>query len=289
MDAHQYSIIRCHPNPSTGECVNLGVLAGNVSSGEWGLRLLNDQKRVARFAGAQALGASLGVVAQLAEQLSSNSDALDEGGEPTIGPDWLSGLAADYNNLIQFSEPASVMAESLDEALNRVFHFRLEEPLARESRIDWLSRNSLKAAQREALSDLPAELVHEGAELFVGASVSSRMDFAVANGHALLLSHGWSFLVGDVEKVGTKVKAWAYAVERLRNSEPARLMVPNQETSAIEPDVRLAVLVSDASTSAQHAVRDESLQVLAEIDANVFAYGDEGKVHDLAASVLAAR
>ncbi|MDX6256474.1 MAG: hypothetical protein QOJ11_2808 [Frankiales bacterium] len=283
MKPHEYSVISCHPRPSTGERLNLGVIVGSPSSGEWALRLLKDQRRVARFAGADALGACLGVVAELTELVAANDDALESGLESSLDADWLRSLAADHNNLIRFDQPIAVMADSLDEALDRAFRFRLEEPPRRESSDGWLTRNTLKAAQREALSDVPPALLREGAELLVGASVSSRLDFAVANGHALLLTHGWSFLVGGVAEVGTQVKAWAYAIERLRGDEAARLLNPDGSVSEIAHDVRLAVLVSSAATPEQRQIRDESLQVLGEINAEVVPYGEEPRLRELAA------
>ncbi|MBI1378653.1 MAG: DUF3037 domain-containing protein [Frankiales bacterium] len=286
MRPHQYSVISCYPNPSTGERMNLGVIAGSPTSGEWGLRLLKDQRRVARFAGANALGACLGVVAELTEQVAANDEALESGMESPLGPTWLSALSADYNNLVQFSQPTSVMADSLEEALDRAFRFRLEEPRRREASEGWLTRNTLKAAQREALSEVPPGILREGSELLVGASVSSRLDFAVANGHAVLLTHGWSFLVGGVADVGTQVKAWAYAIERLRGSEPARLLNSDGSLSQVPGDIRLAVLMSGADTGEQRDVREESLQVLSEINAEVVAFGDETRLTELAHELL---
>lgn len=285
MKAHQYSVISCHPSPSTGERLNLGVIVGSPSTGEWGVRLLKDQRRVARFAGASTLGACLSVVAELTELLATNEDALEAGDSP-IGAEWLATLAAHHNNLIQFSQPVAVMADSLDEAVDRAFRFRMAEPPTREAAGGWLTRNTLKAAQREALSSLPSGFLREGAELLVGARVSSRVDFAVGNGRALLLTHGWSFLVGGVAEVGTQLKAWAYAMERLRAREQARLLGPDGTLSEVDATVQLAVLVSDADTAEQQRVRDESLQVLTEIDAEVVPFGTEARLTELAAELL---
>jgi hypothetical protein len=288
MKAHEYSVISCNPNPSTGERLNLGVIVGSQATGEWRVRLLKDQRRVARFAGAPALAACLGVVAELTEMVASNDEALDTGVDSCIEPLWLQHLSADYNNLVQFSSPMTVMAESVDEALERAFQFRLVEPPGREQTGGWLTRNTLKAAQREALAGVPTGLLHEGAELFVGSNVSSRLDFAVANGRALLLTHGWSFLVGGVDEVGTQLKAWAYALERLRNQEAARLLNVDGSISEIDARVQLAVLVSDAETSEQRRVRDESLQVLSDINAEVVSFGDELQLTDLATKMISA-
>ncbi len=285
---HEYSLIRCYPAPSTGECLNLGALVGNPTSGEWAVRLLKDQRRVARFAGAGALSACLAVVAELNETLAENDDALESGADSTLGPDWLGGLVADHNNLIRFSTPSSVMADTLDEAVDRVFRFRISEPQRREATEAWLTRNTLKAVQRDSLSRVAQAMVHEGAELFVGANVSSRLDFAVGNGSGLLLTHGWSFLVGGVAEVGTQVKAWAYALERLRSREEARLMWADGATAAVADDIRLAVIVSDAQTPEQRTVREESLQVLREIRAHVVPYGEESQITEMAAELISA-
>lgn len=267
--------------------MNLGVIAGNRVTGEWALRLMNDNSRVARFAGAQTLGACLGVIARLTETVADNGVALDDGLDAVIDGGWLEGLAAEYNNIIQFTPPASVMAGTVDEAIDRIFQFRIEEPQRRKSPAGWLTRNTLKAAQREAFVDVSPNLVHEGSELFVGANVSSKMDFALANGHTTFLSHGWSFLVGGVDEVGTQIKAWAYAVERLRNSEKARLMRSDGVFVPIEAGVDLAVLISSAQTPEQHSVREESLQVLSEIQATMIDFGNEVELRKLAAKAIA--
>lgn len=288
MKPYEYSLIRCHPTPSTGECLNLGAIVGNVTSGEWALRLLRDQRRVARFAGSAALSACLAVVAELNETLAYNEDALENGADSTLNSEWLVNLVADHNNLIRFSAPSAVMAENFEEALDRVFEFRIKEPRRRESAEGWLTRNTLKAAQRDALSVLPPALVHEGADLFVGASVSSKLDFAVGNGSGLLLTHGWSFLVGGVAEVGTQVKGWAYAIERLRNREEARLMWADGSTATVPDNIRLAVLVSEGQTPEQRSVREESLQVLTEIQAVVVPFGEEPVIAELAGKLAAA-
>ncbi len=288
MKPHEYSMIRCYPTPSTGECLNLGALVGNTDSGEWAVRLLKDQGRVARFVGAGALSACLAVVAELNEALADNEDALENGADSTLNSDWLNNLVADHNNLIRFSAPSSVMAETLEEAVERVFQFRIKEPRRREPAEGWLTRNTLKAAQREALSLVSPTLVHEGAELFVGASVSSKLDFAIGNGSGLLLTHGWSFLVGGVEEVGTQVKAWAYAIERLRNREMAQLMWTDGATATVPHDIQLAVLVSNAQTLEQRTAREESLQVLSEIHAEVIPYGDEQIIAEMAGKLVPA-
>ena len=50
MSRYLYSIIRCLPDPQTGEFVNVGVIAGDPATGDWAVRRLSNIERIRRFA-----------------------------------------------------------------------------------------------------------------------------------------------------------------------------------------------------------------------------------------------
>jgi Protein of unknown function (DUF3037) len=45
MGLYQYSVVRCVPEPRTGEFINVGAIAGSAEDGNWDARLITSFRR----------------------------------------------------------------------------------------------------------------------------------------------------------------------------------------------------------------------------------------------------
>ena len=125
------------------------------------------------------------------------------------------GLSSEHRNVVQFSAPAPVAAESLDEAVELLSANLLviHAPQARgetRSRARSLLRRSLKSLVLDGTID-------EHVELTAGNEQRVTMDFAVSNGEVRQLSHAWSFRAGRPDDRVAAIQSWAWVVRTLRD------------------------------------------------------------------------
>ena len=120
MSRYLYSIVRCLPEPRTGEFANFGAIAGDPVTGDWATRRLGNLDRVRRFLGEPALQAAARFMGDVDEQIGRRLAAAGRGGDP-LGEGWLQGLHRDFRNLVQLSPPCPISAESAEDAVAAVF------------------------------------------------------------------------------------------------------------------------------------------------------------------------
>lgn len=126
-----YSVIRYVPNPTRGEFVNVGVIAGSDQASEWEVRGLDDLSASAdRLAGD---GSTVSAVAEFVEDLGLLFDEhralghpLMEGPPPVPSEAWLDQIHATHRNIVQLSEPASMAADNISHAVSAVFELLVE-------------------------------------------------------------------------------------------------------------------------------------------------------------------
>ncbi|MEV7014049.1 DUF3037 domain-containing protein [Streptosporangium sp. NPDC051022] len=305
MSRYIYSIVRCLPEPRTGEFVNYGAIAGDPATGDWGVRQLHRTDRVREFATAPVLRVANDFMLQLHAEINARRDLMKSGGEP-LGENWLQRLHHDHRNTIQLSPPAPILAKSANEALERIFEHLIVEPaphpmlayalpeiilsdalpvLHRSKSIDVMDQlhqpsinkgtltRSLLQAYRQ--TDINPSLLHQGSRVFVGDRLNYKADFAIANGHTIQLTQAWSFRLSRVRLVSTEVKAWGYALERLRQGEEAHIVdSTNQPVSTIDSNVDLQVVIAPPETAAQQEVFEEAQEVFTSLDAQVHSLDD---------------
>ncbi|MGI5269235.1 DUF3037 domain-containing protein [Nonomuraea sp. CA-218870] len=107
MSRFVYSIVRCLPDPHTGEFVNIGAVAVDPLAGRWAVRQLSDTDRIRKFVGGPALEAATSCLLALGEKSDQNQAALMEDEAEPLGEDWLAKPHRDHRNVAQFSEPAT--------------------------------------------------------------------------------------------------------------------------------------------------------------------------------------
>lgn len=285
MSRHVYSIVRCLPDPRTGEFVNIGAIAGDPDTGRWAIRQLSNTERIRRFAGGPALEVATSCLLALGEEIDRSHAALEDEGEP-LGEGWLARLHRNHRNVVQFSEPAPILAGDPQEALAFVFDHLIIDPVA-PSKEPHVTKYDLRRTLREAFRKAPIreDLVRAKVEIFVGQRVHAPVDFAIANGRAVQLTQAWSFQLAQVEDVPMKVKAWGYALERLRRGEEARVIDSVGQTSTINSDVDLHVVIAPPQTRQQREAFQEAQQVFQNLSADIHDLSDVTAVTTKAAEL----
>ncbi|MET7333846.1 DUF3037 domain-containing protein [Nonomuraea sp. NPDC005650] len=286
MSRYVYSIVRCLPDPRTGEFVNIGAIAGDPVTGRWAVRQVSNTERIPKFASGPALEAATSCLLALGEEIDQNQAALmEDEGEP-LNEDWLAKLHRDHRNIVQFSEPAPILADDPQEALAFVFDQLIIDPVtpSKEPHVaKYVLRRSLREAFKQAL--IQESLIRTKVEIFVGARVHTPIDFAIANGRVVQLTQAWSFQLAQVEDVPMKVKAWGYALERLRRGEDARVIDSVGRTSTISPNVDLQVVIAPPQTRQQRDAFEEAQQVFQNLSAEVHDLSEVSAVSAKAAEL----
>jgi hypothetical protein len=292
MSRYIYSLVRCVPDPRTGEFVNVGAIAGDPSTGDWSVRQVSSENRVRKLAGPVALLAVHGFLARVGGQIDSlQTDSLQtgtfEGASELLSERWLEGLYHDHQNVVQLSAPAPILADDAEQALEILFSRQIIDPVsqAREGSLTkHRALHDIRLAYRRAALD-PA-LVRQRVELHVGDRVHTSLDFAIANGGTVQLTQGWSFQGTLVSMVSEQVKAWAYALKCLRDGLDSRVVSADDQVSTVTQDVDLEVVVIEPITAEQRLVYQEARQVFTQIDATVHDLKDADAVGRRAAELV---
>jgi Protein of unknown function (DUF3037) len=289
MSRYVYSLVRCVPDPQTGEFVNIGAIAGDPAAGDWSVRQVSNESRVRKLAGAVELDAVHRFLTEVGLLIDDTRAAMEE--DATVSPlghTWLQSLYEDHQNVVQLSPPAPVVADDAEQALDFLFARKVIDPLmqTREKIVTkWRVVSELREAYRRA--DVDDRLVQQRAELFVGAHVHTMLDFAIVADKAVQLTQGWSFRRAQVDQVSEQVKAWAYAIQLLRGREEARVVSTREQVSEISPDVALEVVVAPPKSAEQRRAYEEADQVFEQLGAVVRNLDDVDTVGRQAAELLA--
>lgn len=287
MSRYLYSLVRCVPDPRTGEFVNVGAIAGDPSTGDWSVRQVSSENRVRKLAGPAALLAVHGFLARIGDQIDSLQADTLEGTDDLLSENWLQGLYHDHQNVVQLSAPAPIVADDAEQALEILFSRQIIDPVSQAREGSLTKHRALhdirRAYQRAAVDP---HLVRQRVELLVGDRVHTSLDFAIANGSAVQLTQGWSFQGTLVSAVSEQVKAWAYALKCLRDGLDSRVVSADEQVSNVEGDVDLQVVVIEPRTPEQQLVYQEALQVFAQIDAAVRGLEDVDAVGRRAAELV---
>lgn len=185
----------------------------------------------------------------------------------------------DHRSIVQLSPPAPILAESAEQALDLIFGRLIIDPVS-ERQPRPVNKHLLTSRLREAYrsAKIADHLIRPRAEVFVGEHVHSLVDFAIANGTAVQLTQAWSFRRAQIDTLSTEVKAWGYALERLRRGENARVVDVNDQISKISKNVDLQVVVAPPVTAEQMDAFEEAQQVFSNLGAGVHSLEDVGAV-----------
>ena len=217
---HVYSLIRFVPDPARGEFINIGALAGSEESSEWCVREIGNPVRARAFDTSHSLTPALSFIGRIRDYIDQFEKSLDSlfEADTELNEDWLAQLHQDHRNIVQLSYPTPMIAESAEEALDKVFELMIVEPSHRRYR--FRKKNEVLAALRRAYRAKELSKDKDICERVVLSTdhYQELFDFAVTNGRTLQLAHSWSFQVPDQELLSRQIKSWGWTVRETRDN-----------------------------------------------------------------------
>jgi hypothetical protein len=284
---HIYSLVRFVPDPARGEFVNVGAIAGSEESSEWQIRQIENPVRARAVDDNRSLDAvwsfmgSIGSKFDEFEAASESLFAVEE--ELTEG--WLLALHASHQNIVQLSPPTPMVAESAEEALDRVFDLMILDPAVREYRFK--KKHTALGAVRAAYRNVG---VRKGTELQERVALRTphhreRLDFAVTNGRALQLTQTWSFQVPDQATLAERVKAWAWTVQDVRNSG-GQIGTADGREFDVREDVDIAVVFVSPEPDQPAPAYDDASNVFEELGIEAAPVDEANRVGERARELL---
>lgn len=211
----QFSLIRFVPDPARGEFVNIGAVAGSDDAREWELRLVSNLSRAKALDDRGVLSKAFAYAAGLEDHIAALDLLPETGGPEPISFAMLRRQAAEMQNVVQFSPPTPVAADSAEAALELVFD-QLVLDAARKS-FPFEKKHRAQGAARQAYRahGVPAAAVRERAPVRSGV-FDGTFDFAVHNGRTIQLVQCWSFQLPNQADLAEQVKAWSWLVHEVR-------------------------------------------------------------------------
>jgi hypothetical protein len=214
--AYVYSIVRFVPDPARGEAVNLGAIAGSDEAGDWELRTISNFSRARAIDDEGALGSALSFIEDIEDRIAALDELPGFAGE-SMSAAVLNRWSEEMNNVIQFSEPLPVLAGSASDALVLLFEEYVVDPARRE--FPFLKKHPAVARTAQAYRSIhiPEESIATRVDVESGP-FRGQFDFGIHNGAIVQLVKCWSFQLPGQAELAEEVKAWAWLVERIRDT-----------------------------------------------------------------------
>jgi hypothetical protein len=213
-------------------------------------------------------------------------DVLEGDLDDDIGERWLRELFERNHHVVQLSEPAPVLAATVDEALDKVSPHVLIEPRGRRRRLTkWRLISDLNLRFLEAGLE-PGDNLARGAPLVASGphGYSHVADYVVIQDQAVQVVQAWSFQVSSQVSLLRDVKAWGWTMRELiahGGSAETR-----QGSITIPQNVRLSVVVAPPQEGEPEKAYVEANAVFGELGASVYKHGNEAVVANEAARQL---
>jgi hypothetical protein len=210
---YHFSLMRFVPDPARGEFINLGALAGDDENRDWEFRIISNLQRARAIDDRGALTSALG----FASEVEAKVEAVDR--LPLLGEHMTATLlerwAREMRNVVQFSWPAPIVADTADDALDLIFEELVLDPAARRYRFQKKHRAVGSVSRAYRVAGVPSTAVLRNA---VGSTddYRDRFDFGVHNGVVRQLVRCWSFQLPAQDELADEVKAWAWLVRHLQ-------------------------------------------------------------------------
>lgn len=277
---YKFSLIRFVPDPARGEFVNIGAIATDRDEEDWAVRWISNYTRAKVLDSEGYLAAAKAFTATLDERVSDSERLVPDAEAPSLR--WLRGLAVDMNNVIQLSDPAPVVADSAEAALDLVFERLVVDPARTTYR--FRKKHQAQAATRRAYRahHVPEAAVDRQTHV-VSRAYDFQFDFAVRNGRAVQIVQCWSFELPNQAELTEQVKAWAWMVHELRENGGHMRAGANVDVPA---DVDVAAVYIPPADGASPAFA-EAQDAFGELGVTAASYEDADTVGAQAARLLA--
>jgi len=282
---YRFSVMRFVPDPARGEFINLGALAGDDEVRDWQFRLISNLQRARAIDDHGALSGALA----FANEVEGKVEAVDRlpvvGGEQmtlTLLEQW----SREMRNIVQFSWPAPIVADTADDALDLIFEELVLDPAARRYRFQKKHRavGSVSRAYR-AVGILSSSVLRNA--VATTTVYRDRFDFGVHDGIVRQLVRCWSFQLPAQDELADEVKAWAWLVRHLQEGG-GTLSAPSG-TFEIQPgEFDTAVVYVPPLEGAQAPAFDEAQAAFAEVHASAVPSDQASRVAQAAQALLAA-
>ena len=252
-----YSLIRFVPDPAKGEFVNVGAIVGSELSSEWQIRQVSNPVRARALDDERSLDLVWAFCTRVGVDIDRFEDSLYRlfDSEVELSEDWLENLHTQHRNIVQLSPPSPMVADSADEALDRLFSQMILDPT--RHRQSTVTKYVVLAAMRRAYGSCG---LHKNRGFVERARLSASdhsipVDFAVVNGQVLQLVQTWSFQSADQQSLAQQVRSWGWVVHRTRQ-QGAQLDASGVEGLDVDPDIAIrAVYVPPAPDGNADAYR----------------------------------
>ena len=252
-----YSLIRFVPDPAKGEFVNVGAIVRSELSSEWQIRQVSNPVRARALDDERSLDLVWAFCTRVGADIDRFEDSLYRlfDSEVELSEDWLENLHTQHRNIVQLSPPSPMVADSADEALDRLFSQMILDPT--RHRQSTVTKHVVLAAMRRAYGSCG---LHKNRGFVERARLSASdhsipVDFAVVNGQVLQLVQTWSFQSADQQSLAQQVRSWGWVVHRTRQ-QGAQLDASGVEGLDVDPDIAIrAVYVPPAPDGNADAYR----------------------------------
>lgn len=272
---YTYSKLRFVPDPASGEFVNVGVIVGSDSDGKCILHLSESRRRAFHLAPRKIVNDFWSYLQKFKTDVERS----------TFSTMMLDEMRDEARNLLQFSDPAPMVAEGIEAAQEIIAEQVLggyTKPRARRGP----TKTTLLADVRRIYMEHGLEKDRNYTERTVvrGSNHSEMFDFVVMNGEAVQLTQAWNFRQSDRESLLEGIKAWAYTVLDIR--EEGGTARARRTTYKVPPDVAVEAVYVEPKTSGGRAALDEALHAFEDVDAQPVPRGSLEAVGDRAAQFL---
>lgn len=242
---YTYSVIRFVPDSVRGEFVNIGIIAGSDAAGDWRIKTLPQKSHASKFDHDKVLPRVMERITALEMEIDafeqSTESLLDEIGlRTTIDEEWLNRLVVESANLIQFSQPQPIIAQSAQHAIELLWDslIYVHERRTLEYESKHRIRSQTLSAFREANIDTRRN-VKQKKRLQTKRGMYHDIDYTVHNGHAVYLTQIWSFQTPKADEMLDDIMSWAWTIRDLRTGDGGVIIVDREELS-VSPSIKVA-------------------------------------------------
>lgn len=216
-----YSVGRFVPDPARDEAINIGIIAGSDENGEWALRTVGNYSRARRLDDRELLPSvreRLDRIEALIDPYTDVQASLLPAVPPeTVDEAWLTRLSVDSANILQFTHPLPVVAESAEDAIDILWDELIVDPTQKSFRFAKKSRAVSAFAHALRANRVPDQRVIQKTTV-KSSTFRAPMDFAIHNGNITHLANCWSFQLPNKESLMEEITSWAWAVRDLRKN-----------------------------------------------------------------------
>ncbi|WP_417732332.1 DUF3037 domain-containing protein [Rosistilla oblonga] len=262
MTKYAYSVIRFVPSPVRGEFVNLGVIVGSERTGEWAIDVVGSRSRASKLDDENVFPMVASDLQRLQSMIESYSDPDLIDPPFDLSDEWLCQLSRDSRNLLQYTTPKTVVAESAPSALEKLWKLMVVEPVPQKR--SSLTRRSVISRYVSALErhDLDKSHIKRHAQLET-SKTHAAIDVVVHNGAVKEITQCWSLQIKDADSVTNDIKSWGWTIRTLRDRGGLLTATGLPERLEVPGDVSVGVVYAESESQ---KVTDEALEVFNDKD-----------------------